>query len=102
MRVALFKKLCSLGTFIGIVKNGTILTTEYENVQKMNEDLTHFLVYYNLYRRHGSLRKELNVKTPFDALNKWFALQPSIFHSPPEQVEAHLLFLQNTHLKINF
>jgi len=30
----------------------------------------------NLYRRLGSFRKELNVKTPFDAVNKWFELKP--------------------------
>ncbi|GHU94693.1 transposase [Bacteroidia bacterium] len=78
----------------GIIKNGTILNTEYENVQQMNKDLINFLGYYNLYRRHGSLRRELQVKTPFDALNKWFALQPNIFHSPPDKVKAYLFFLQ--------
>ncbi|GHT17144.1 IS481 family transposase [Bacteroidia bacterium] len=78
----------------GIIKNGTVLNTEYENVQQMNKDLINFLVYYNLYRRHGSLRRELQVKTPFDALNKWFTLHPSIFHTPPDKVKAYLFLLQ--------
>jgi len=51
----------------------------------MNSALISFLVYYILYRRHGGLRKELKVKTPFDAIEKpvvskaepWFELKPS-------------------------
>ena len=37
-----------------------------------------FLIYYILYRKHGSLRKELHVKTPFHAVEKWFGLKPDI------------------------
>ena len=51
----------------------------------MNVDLMQFLVYYNLYRRHGSLRKELKVKTPFDAIEKWFRIKPEIFSQNPDQ-----------------
>jgi len=44
-------------------------------------------VYYMLYRRHGGVRKELGVKTPFQAIEKpvvskaepWFMLKPEIF-----------------------
>jgi len=61
------------------IKKGTIKQNEYENKQQMNNDLMSFLVYYNLYRRHGSLRKELNVKTPFDAIEKWYKIKPEIF-----------------------
>jgi len=51
----------------------------------MNSALISFLVLYMLYRRHGSLRKELDVKTPFNAIEKpkvskaepWFELKPS-------------------------
>jgi hypothetical protein len=32
-----------------------------------------------LSRRHGSLRKELNVKTPFNAIEKWYQLKPELF-----------------------
>ena len=60
------------------IKNGTILKENYadiyiehsRNKEEMNSALIAFLVHYMLYRRHGSLRKELNVKTPFDAIEK--------------------------------
>ena len=41
----------------------------------MNADLIQFLVHYNLYRRHGSLRRVLKVKTPFDAIKKGYELE---------------------------
>jgi len=37
----------------------------------MNQDLRNLLVHYNLYRRHGSLRRELKVKILFNAIEKW-------------------------------
>lgn len=49
----------------------------------MREDLTRFLVHYNLYRRHGSLRRELKVKTPFDAFKKRYELDSTIFKENP-------------------
>jgi transposase InsO family protein len=44
-----------------IIKNKTIKITKYSNLEMMNQDLMNFLLHYNLYRRHGSLRKELKV-----------------------------------------
>jgi len=52
----------------GIIKKGTILKENYANKEEMNDALMAFLVYYMLYRRHGGVRKELNVKTPFQAV----------------------------------
>ncbi|MBP5241066.1 MAG: hypothetical protein J6Z26_04080, partial [Bacteroidales bacterium] len=46
----------------------------------LSDDLDQFLVYYNLYRRHGGLVKELNVRTPIEACVKWLELQPELFH----------------------
>ena len=68
------------------IKTGTIKRNEYQDKEQMNNDLMTFLVHYILYRRHGSLRKELNacpvtkcigVKTPFDAVEKWYKIKPS-------------------------
>jgi len=50
-----------------------------------------FLFYYMLYRRHGGARKELRVKTPFQAIEKpvvskaepWFMLKNEIFNQNP-------------------
>lgn len=75
----------------GTIKNSTILKTEYENKKQMNTDLINFLVHYNLHRRHGSLRKELNVKTPLEALQKWYELKPEIFKESPNDFKQKLL-----------
>jgi hypothetical protein len=66
-----------------IIKRGTIKRTHYDSVEQMSDDLTKFLIHYNLYRRHGSLRRELKVKTPFNAVEKWDELDPKIFKENP-------------------
>jgi len=38
-----------------------------------------FLVFYLLYRRHGSLKRELGVKPAFEAVENWYELKPEIF-----------------------
>jgi hypothetical protein len=54
----------------GTIKNRTILKEIYVNKNEMNSALIAFLVHYILYRRHGGLRTELNVKTPMQAIEK--------------------------------
>jgi hypothetical protein len=49
----------------GTIKKRTILKNKYNNYQEINKDLANFLVAYNLYRRHRSLRKELKVTKIF-------------------------------------
>jgi hypothetical protein len=41
------------------IKSNTLKINKYDNVEEMNKDLISFMVYYNLNRRHSSLRKEL-------------------------------------------
>jgi transposase-like protein len=77
----------------GTIKNNTILKYKYDNKVEMEKGLAEFLVFYNLYRRHGSLRKELNVKTPFDAVEKWFQLKPELFKSNPSQFKSKIICL---------
>lgn len=79
----------------GIIKNGTILKQEYDDKKQMEQDLKKYLCYYNLYRRHGSLGKELNIRTPLEAVYKWFELDPDIFKIKPEEFENKLLDLQS-------
>lgn len=43
----------------------------------MNEALIDFLVYYMLYRRHSRVRKELHVRTSFQAVENGLCLQPN-------------------------
>jgi len=61
------------------IKSNTLKIKEYKNVKEMVKDLLSFMVYYNLNRRHTSLRKELWVRTPYDALEYWYKKEPSIF-----------------------
>jgi transposase-like protein len=77
----------------GTIKNNTILKTKYENKSDLETGLKEFLVFYNLYRRHGSLRKELKVKTPFQAVEKWFELKPELFKINPTDFKNKILSL---------
>ena len=79
-----------------IIKNKTIKITTYDNAAQMNQDLMAFLVHYNLYRRHGSLRRELKVKTPFNAVEKWHQLEPEIFKETPQNFKNKILNLKRT------
>ena len=81
-----------------IIKNGTIKKNEYENFTQMCNDLTKFLIYYNLYRRHGSLRRELKVKTPFNAAEKWFELNPKLFKENPSDFKTKILNLNTNNI----
>lgn len=85
----------------GTIKNNTILKTNYNSTLEMALDLMQFLVYYNLNRRHGSLRKELNVKTPFQAIEKWFLLKPDIFKIKPEEFKNKILNLNQDILNLH-
>jgi transposase-like protein len=69
----------------GIIKDPTIKSRKYENYKELEIDLNKFLLYYNFTRRHGSLKRELNVRTPFDALEKWYDLEPDLFKVNPEE-----------------
>ena len=77
-----------------IIKKGTVKRTNYDNLEQMNNDLMQFLVHYNLYRRHGSLRRELKVKTPFDAVTKWKSIDPDIFNISIDDFKLNLLTLK--------
>lgn len=77
----------------GTIKNDTILKTKYQSLLDMKIDLNRFLLFYNFNRRHGSIRKELNVKTPFDAIQKWYELKPEIFKISPSHFKENILNL---------
>ena len=76
------------------IKQGTVKRNDYDNKEQMNKDLMCFLVHYNIYRRHGSIRKELNVKTPFDAIEKWYKIKPKIFKQNPVKFKSKILSLK--------
>lgn len=63
----------------GTIKNNTILKDIYADLSEMNKKMIEFLTYYLLYRRHSGLLKELKIKTPMQALEKWFLIEPQLF-----------------------
>lgn len=79
----------------GIIKSNTILKKQYQTKDEMNTQLKRFLVYYLLYRRHGSLKRELGVRTPFEAVEKWYELKPEIFAESPLQFKKKVLNLKH-------
>jgi transposase-like protein len=83
-----------------IIKNQTIKKNKYKSLEQMKEDLSKFLILYNLYRRHGSLRKELNVKTPHNAVEKWFELDPEIFKENPAFFKDKILNLNHKNKQV--
>lgn len=52
----------------GTIKKETILRETYANSNEMNSALIAILMHYMLYRRHGGLRRELNVKRQYRLL----------------------------------
>lgn len=85
----------------GTIKTNTILKNKYQNSKEMNIDLAKFNAFYNLYRRHGSLRRELNVKTPFQAIEKWYELKPELFKISPNKFKNKILNLQSDLINLN-
>jgi len=77
-----------------IIKSKTIKITTYANLEQMNQDLIAFLEHYNIHRRHGSLRRELKVKTPLNAVEKWYELEPEIFKEKPINFKNKILNLK--------
>ena len=78
----------------GIIKNKTIKINEYNNKDEMQEELLKFLMYYIIYRWNGSLRKQLNVKTPLDAIEQWFVIKLEIFLQTPDEFKNKVLSLK--------
>jgi transposase InsO family protein len=79
----------------GTIKNNTIKINTYENVKEMQDDLLIFLKNYNLHRLHGGLRRELNVKAPINAMEKWYELKPEIFKDNPSIFKNKILNLKS-------
>ncbi|PDS21858.1 integrase core domain-containing protein [Flavobacterium branchiophilum] len=75
------------------IKDNTIKINKYQDLQQMEADLYNFLQTYNTVKRHSSLRKELNVKTPLKAVYKWYELEPEIFKEKPIDFENKVISL---------
>ena len=85
----------------GVIKNKTLLINQYKSINEMNQDLAQFLSFYNLYRRQGSLRKELKVKTPCQTIEKWYTLKPEVFKITPNDFKNDILNLQSSLINLH-
>jgi transposase InsO family protein len=83
------------------IKDHTIKINNYENLDQMKADLYRFLQTYNTVRRHSSLRKEINVKTPLKAVQKWYEIEPEIFKENSIDFEYKILNLTKIMQGIN-
>jgi len=79
------KNNCIVERVNGTIKNGTVKVTKYQNIEELKEDLNKLLIYYNKNRRHGVLFKELKVRTPWEAVKRWFKI---IFKISPDEFYA--------------
>jgi transposase InsO family protein len=84
----------------GIIKNNTILKYDYENAHEMRISLAKFMLFYNFERRHGSLQKEINARTPFDALKFWYEKNNAKFFKNPAQFKNYLLYLHSEIIQV--
>lgn len=85
----------------GIIKKEIILKENYANKEEMNDAPRIFLVYLYavwkvLYGRHSEVevRKKLNVKTPFQAVEKYFMSKHEIFKQNPPEFNNKIIFLK--------
>jgi transposase InsO family protein len=77
----------------GTIKNKTIKLVQYKDLAELKVDVNKFLIYYNLNRTHGSLRRELKVRTPLEAIHSWHETKPEIFKFSPDQFKTEFLKL---------
>jgi transposase-like protein len=75
----------------GTIKDKTIKVITYSNIIELKADLDKFLIFYNLNRRHSGLKRELKVRTPFEAAQCWYRIKPEIFKKSPSMFQADLL-----------
>jgi len=77
----------------GTIKDRTIKVEVYKNIEELIASLNKFLLFYLFARRHSSLRKELgvHVRTPFDAVECWFKIEPELFKISPSVFQAMAL-----------
>ncbi len=72
----------------GTIKNATVKAMTYQNIDEMKQDLNKFLIFYNFNRRHSGLRKEIKVRTPYEALKYWYNLKPDLFIREPDMFRS--------------
>ena len=57
------------------------LLNRLHKIAELKNSLNQFLIFYTTNRRHGGLVKELKIRTPCDAIEEWFKIEPNLFKS---------------------
>ena len=78
----------------GTVKWATLKIHTYSNKKEINSDLLSFMLIYILERKHSSLLSEYRVKTPYQALEYWYAMSPELFHKTPLDFKENSLLYE--------
>jgi hypothetical protein len=83
------------------VKSNTTWIHMYETKEEMETDIWQFMLFYNLFRRHGWIVREWKWKTPYDALVYYHNIMPEIFTKSPDQFKKDLnTFAKEKNLEI--
>jgi transposase InsO family protein len=67
------------------IKSNTVWIHKYNTKEDMENDILQFMMFYNLFRRHGWIVREKKGKTPYDALLYYYKSMPEIFKEKPEK-----------------
>lgn len=67
------------------IKSATLKANKYSNYKEIELDLYRFLIFYNFNRLHSSLKRELKVRTPYEAIEEWYKIKPEIFKTTPQE-----------------
>ncbi len=72
------------------IKSNTVWVHKYNSVEDMEKDILQFMLFYNLFRRHGWVVREKKWKTPYDALLHYHKTMPEIFKETPKKFREKL------------
>ena len=50
-----------------------------------------FLMYYLFYKNHHFIVRELGVKTPYEALEKWYKMKPELFIKTSQEFKESIV-----------
>jgi len=65
------------------IKENTIYKNNFNSIEELTLCINDFAIFYNMERKHSSIVKELNVRTPFEAMIHWYKNKPQLFYVKP-------------------
>jgi transposase InsO family protein len=74
------------------IKENTIFKNNFNSIEELALSISNFSIFYNLERKHSGIVKELNLRTPFDAVLYWFKNKPELFNCEPLFFQKKVLY----------